>query len=68
MGFSAFAAPPMETTRTSSPYFSPNSAMAPASIASSGDIRSGVDIVVHRHPGIHHRFDRRDLSRIQRLL
>ncbi len=30
---------PMESTRTSSPYFSPNRAMAPASIASSGDIR-----------------------------
>ena len=30
--------PPMATTRTSSPYFSPNRAMAPALIASSGVI------------------------------
>ena len=30
---------PIETTRTSSPYFSPNSAMAPLSMASSSAIR-----------------------------
>ena len=30
--------PPIDSTRTSSPYFSPNSAMAPAAIASSGVI------------------------------
>ena len=30
--------PPIETTRTSSPYFSPNSAIAPASTASCGVI------------------------------
>ena len=29
---------PIETTRTSSPYFSPNSAMAPVSMASSSAI------------------------------
>ena len=32
------SAPPIDSTRTSSPYFSPNSAMAPAAIASSGVI------------------------------
>ncbi len=37
--FSFAGLPPIETTRTSSPYFSPNSAIAPASIAACGVIR-----------------------------
>src|SRR6266853_2857928 len=36
---STLGSPPIDSTRTSSPYFSPNSAMAPAAIASSGVIR-----------------------------
>ena len=37
---------PIESTRTSSPYFSPNSAIAPAAIASSGVISRVVDRLV----------------------
>ena len=57
----------MLRTRTSSPYFSPNSASAPAATASSGVIRRVVDRLVGADFGVHVGFDRGDLFGAQRL-
>ncbi len=59
---------PIETTRTSSPYFSPNSAMAPRRSASSSAIRRVSTGLFSSTIGVGQILDRGDLLRRHRLL
>ena len=59
---------PCETTRTSSPYFSPNSASAPLAMASSGVIRCVSTGCVLQDHGVDQILDRADLLMRHRLL